>query len=829
VKPVGRISKTQSTAPVTINWSTKVLRLRDEDLFGERLGELCAVFLRRIFSLREVKSVEINRAEFTAEICFDGNHAKLPEHLQRLAGAIRGETAQQPEPISDCPILEDLLDARGQFKIWRLDTVLTIWNIVDSQPGRIRLRHDSIRRDPALAARVQRIVEDTAGVIACSVHLLTGSVLIRFDPATTSAAQLLQILERERQKPALPDLDGSTPMPPRYGVSTTSLALATAGELAVPALLPACAVLLLGSNLGTFRAAAQQLLQRRIGLAALYTSIVVATLASGQFIASAGMSWMFVFWRRRYHNQLKNSCQRFLGKITMLPSCARLARTETTASNIETLTDDLIPGHVILISAGEQIPADGRVVRGHGLVDEQLICGIRGLSRKGPEDSVLAGSSLCHGELHIEVAQKGARTQAALLAQAISAVTAPVSGSHAVTLRGEKLAERAVIPAMAAAGAGLLLGGLNTAGAILRPDYATGPGLAFPLETLQAVTLCLRHGIVVRTPEAIERVATSNLLIIDHSPVLERTELEIAAIEAFPGTTEDDLLRFADAAFRDLDDERASVLHRICRRREIQPLDVQPVEFATDVTLLCGSDRIKVGDLGARSTKVFKATRSENADRQESRSADSLMIGINGRVAGLIHFRYSNRLEAASAIQRLKSKRDLQIGIVSQQSDPTLAPITRSLGADFHIGDLTPSDRNHLLKDCRDHGFKVAYVGDFTHDPHISGEVHVTISLVTDAKHGLDRGPAAVQLLQPRLSRLPELWDIAHIHERRLKMAYGYALIPNLLCVAGAFMWGFTSLASVVLTNLGTSGLYLRTANSIRSLDHQISHSFNLR
>ena len=31
-----------------------------------------------------------------------------------------------------------------------------------------------------------------------------------------------------------------------------------------------------------------------------------------------------------------------------------------------------------------------------------------------------------------------------------------------------------------------------------------------------------------------------------------------------------------------------------------------------------------------------------------------------------------------------------------------------------------------------------------------------------------------------------------------------YAMIPNILCIAGAFMWGFTSLATVAVTNLGT-------------------------
>jgi Cu2+-exporting ATPase len=605
------------------------------------------------------------------------------------------------------------------------------------------------------------------------------------------------------------------------------VALATAGEFAVPGVLPVCAILLVGSNLSTFRAAGRQLLEGRIGLAALYASIVAATLASGQFIASAAMSWMFVFWHRRYYNQLNGARRRLLGEITGQPNCVRLARFETTGVSVEIPIEDLVSGDVIVISAGEQIPVDGRVVKGRGLADERLIRGVHGLNRKGPEDTVLSGSTLRLGELQVEVGQQGSETRAAVLGRAILAVTKPASGSRAFSLRGEELAERTIMPTMAIAGLGLLVGGAGTAGAILRPDYATGPGLAFPLETLQAVTLCLRHGFVIRNPESLERIATSDLLIIEHSSVLEQTELEIGSVEAFPGATQDDLLRFAGAAFRELDDERSAALCSACREREIEALAVQAVEFTTDVTMTHGKDRIKVGDLGSRPNKGFKGNGSANSD-SELESTDSLMVGINGRVAGLIHFRRSARLEAAATLGRLRSKRNIQIGIISGQSDRDLAPLAMSLGVDFHIGNLAPDDRIHLLKNCRERGFKVAYVGDYRHDPCIAAEAQIAISLADDGSDSLDGGSATIHLLQPRLSKLGELWDIAHIHQRRLKMAYGYTLIPNLLCVAGALTWGFTSLASVALTNLGTYGLYRRTETSIRSLEHQIVRSLTM-
>ena len=222
---------------------------------------------------------------------------------------------------------------------------------------------------------------------------------------------------------------------------------------------------------------------------------------------------------------------------------------------------------------------------------------------------------------------------------------------------------------MAIASLGFLVGGAGTAGAILRPDYVTGLGLAFPLETLQAVALCLRHGFVIRDPDAIERLATTDLLVIESNSALERTELELDAIQAFPGITEENLLRFADAAFHDFDDERAAVLHSLCRERGVTPLECS----AGRVCNRCNAAAWERLHQGWRSwnmrKRILQATRPEEiAGRTGLEAADSLMIGINGRVAGLIHFRRSDRLEAASTLQRLRSKRDIQIGIISNQS-----------------------------------------------------------------------------------------------------------------------------------------------------------------
>jgi cation transport ATPase len=238
-----------------------------------------------------------------------------------------------------------------------------------------------------------------------------------------------------------------------------------------------------------------------------------------------------------------------------------------------------------------------------------------------------------------------------------------------------------------------------------------------------------------------------------------------------------------------------------------------------------GDNCIKVGDLGSSSKGPSKTRAQHLLWPSESEEPESLMVGINGRVAGLIHFGRSNRLEAISALNQLRATANLQIGILSDEPLPSLAWLAESLGVDFQVGNQSPDDRVRLLRNFRRRGLKVAYVGDCRNDPRMVIEAHVAVSLVGNDADRPEEDPAPVWLLESRLSRLAELSEIARIHRRRVRVAHGYALIPNILCVAGAFAWGFTSLASVVISNLGTYGVYARTRASIRRLERQFATS----
>ncbi len=387
-----------SSSRVGLRWGPKTLEVRDQEVFGTGDADLCRRFLHRVFSVDEVKSVQIDRRRSSAVIRYERGRGGLAELLQRLATAIRGTLGVGAEPPSFSLLPRDL--SQTKWTVYRHRGMLTTWRVVGDQPGVLTLHHDLMTTDPEMTRRMVHQIELMYGVLGSRILPLTGTLRIRFDPTLTRAERLLRAIESAPESlPVETALKDQLP-PVKFGLANTALAVSAITDFVLPAAWPAAGALLVGSNLGTFRQAATQLGSGMVGLPVLYTSIAAATLATGQFLPWAAMSWMTRFWKDRYQHQLSTAGRRLMGEIIQHQRFARLEAAGE--AEVEVPVDRLSAGDLILVSAGEKISVDGRVVRGHALVDERIIRGSAGMSRKSPDDEIYAGSIVVAGNLQVE-------------------------------------------------------------------------------------------------------------------------------------------------------------------------------------------------------------------------------------------------------------------------------------------------------------------------------------------------------------------------------------------------------------------------------------------
>ena len=303
------------------------------------------------------------------------------------------------------------------------------------------------------------------------------------------------------------------------------------------------------------------------------------------------------------------------------------------------------------------------------------------------------------------------------------------------------------------------------------------------------IRLHARDGVLIRDATAFDRLAAADVWVFDDYPALERAGLEVDRIE---GHSENMLLQLAATAYRDLADERAAALLSACRSGGIPLLPIAPSYQGLDITLDDGSTCVTIQD-----------ARSLNGRPPDH---PALLLMVDGQLAGRIGFRPASRPRIAAAIEELRRQGPMAAGLVSDRRVSDAEVLAAELGLDFHHGGLTSAAKADLLRAFRDRGLKVAYVGDCRREPAAAREAHVAISLADDFDPEHD--PGQILILRPDFDWLPALRELSLAHVGRVRIAHRAILLPNLLCIAGAFFLGFTSFSAVVITNLGTWAVY---------------------
>jgi hypothetical protein len=347
-------------------------------------------------------------------------------------------------------------------------------------------------------------------------------------------------------------------------------------------------------------------------------------------------------------------------------------------------------------------------------------------------------------------------------------------------------------PTFLAAGAGLVIGDLTTAGAILRPDYATGVGLAASLETLRDVKLAIRNGAVVCLGDAFGRLATTSWILLDDHEALHHAECDVAEIHTHH-LGESQLLLAAAAAGAWLGDERGPALAEGCgerglivRRADLREIDAEGV----------------VADYRGHVVRLRRRP-GDGAD-----APPPLSVELDGVEVAGIRFRRNGRLKAAATVTSLQ-RGGLRVFLTSEGTEDATARLASRLGVDRHCSGIRLDDKIRLLRALRQDRVAAVFVGDCVAGAAAAREAHLrsrspegTLS-AGNHRTSFCRGRRSSRCLSLRARPRPQEAD-------RARTPYGDGTQPAVR------RWlGLTGLAAVFISNFGTSMVYNNTMRSL--------------
>ena len=213
--------------------------------------------------------------------------------------------------------------------------------------------------------------------------------------------------------------------------------------------------------------------------------------------------------------------------------------------------DQVKLGDILQVRAGESIPVDGKIIEGSTRIDQSAMTGESIPIEKNPGDLVMSGTINQNGSILIEAVKTAGDSslqRMIKLAEAADAQKAKI-----VRKANVWAAWLVVISLTTAIVAGTIIGnahndfwlGFTRAVTVLVVFCPCAFVLATPTAISAGIGNASKHGLLIQSGEALERIASSNIAVFDKTGTLTKEKPAVVKVQPLSDISEDELIKIA--------------------------------------------------------------------------------------------------------------------------------------------------------------------------------------------------------------------------------------------------------------------------------------------
>lgn len=463
--------------------------------------------------------------------------------------------------------------------------------------------------------------------------------------------------------------------------------------------------------------------------------------------------------------------------------------------------ENLEPGMLVRVAPGERFPVDGEIKRGETDVDASLVTGESQPQAVRPGTSVFAGTMNLNAPVGVRVARTGDDT---LLGEIVRLVEDAEQGRASFVRFADRVA-RWYAPAVhilaAATFAGWVVSGaagwqvaLLHAVAVLIITCPCALGLAVPVVQVVASGRLLKRGILLRSGDALERLASVDTVVFDKTGTLTLGRPTL--------TNPDEVPEFCQAAARDLASASQHPLARAVQKAYgvgTPPSDAREVAG-------CGV----TGTIDGAAWRLGRRDWCGAAQRPAKGTGSELWLSRDGVPVAGFAFDDDVRSDAAPTIDMLLA-RGFRVELLSGDRNEVVDRVADTLGISHRSGGVSPTEKVARLRELEARGRRVLMVGDGLNDAPALAAAHASMSPASAADVSQIQADLIFQgdHLEPVIAAL----SIGRRANRLTMQNVGLAILYNAIAVPFA-MAGFVTPLIAALA-MSSSSL-LVTTNALR-------------
>lgn len=501
----------------------------------------------------------------------------------------------------------------------------------------------------------------------------------------------------------------------------------------------------------------------------------------------------------------------------MMNICPEYANIEEDGRLIQVDPDDVEPGMVIVVKAGERIPLDGMVIEGESMIDTAALTGESVPRRAAAGDEVISGCVNGSGTLKVQVSK-------AFEDSTVAKILELVENAGSKKARVENFITRfaryytpvvTVGAAVLAVVPPLIFGGgwgewVQRACIFLVISCPCALVISVPLGFFGGIGAASKIGVLVKGSNFLEAVAEMTTIVFDKTGTLTKGEFKVAKVVA-AGRGEEEVLRLAAYG----EGYSSHPVSSSIKAAYGKPLDLEEVRDAKEIAGQGIRAKVNGSVVLAGNGKLMEENGIPYPPCEEIGTV--VYVACDGELAGTIVISDQVKEGAGEAIREMKKVGVKKTVMLSGDRQAAAQAVAKELGLDEVHAQLLPGDKVkwvEKLLEKQPKGQRLAFVGDGINDAPVLTRADIGIAM---GSMGSDAAieAADVVLMDDDVRKIASVVKISRKTLRIVKQNIVFALsVKALVLVLGAF--GMANMWEAVFADVGVSVIAI--LNAMRAL-----------
>ena len=475
--------------------------------------------------------------------------------------------------------------------------------------------------------------------------------------------------------------------------------------------------------------------------------------------------------------------------------------------------EEIRQGDILRILPGEAIPVDGTIINGETSVDQSIMTGESLPVDKGVGEEVFCGTINRFGSIDISATKVGENSS---LQKLIRMVQDAENKQAPMQRIADRVASWLVpVALLIAILAYVFSGNIVTAVTVLVVFCPCALVLATPTAIMAAIGQATKHGVIIKSGEALEKMGKVDTIAFDKTGTLTYGRLDVSDMISFDESiSETDLLSLAASAEAKSEHPLGKAIVAYAKAKEVPLAESTAFRMTTGKGIFAEVDnrRLRCGNEKFLTEKgVWIDNKVQSAlERLRTQGKASVLVAENQKCIGVIALSDVLRPEAKDMVSRLSDMHTRTV-LLTGDHQKTVDYFAQQVGISEVRAELLPQEKVQSIEKLQAENHKVCMIGDGVNDAPALKTADVSVAM---GSMGSDIAvdAAEVALMSDDISKIPYLKRLSNATVKTIKASITLSMCINFAAIVLSLMEVLTPTTGALVHNAGSCFVVLIAA-----------------